>query len=152
VPSAEVETFLDIGGRLGVPSVERKERILKGKVAQPESQRMRTAHNGRFSRSVIQFSFKSIYNECIIWDMKNKRKSIFDESLISPGFDEVPGVAIFKGSGKARVFKVATAKIVNVYHTRGTQWREQPKSIKGGVVTFAKPPQKGNKIIVLYTS
>lgn len=63
-----------------------------------------------------------------------------------------PTLEAFKGNGRDVKFKFRhKGREISVWHNRGKSPRAAPSRINKRSVTFEKPPQKGDSIIVLYT-
>lgn len=65
-----------------------------------------------------------------------------------------PAINASKGNGKTKTFRLSPPAIstdsINVFHSRGGSKRTPPVRITKDAIVFAKAPQKGNKITVLY--
>lgn len=65
-----------------------------------------------------------------------------------------PMINATKGDGKTITFKLSHRAIstdsINVFHSRGGRPLPPPIRITRNSITFAKAPQKGNKVTILY--
>jgi hypothetical protein len=68
---------------------------------------------------------------------------------------KIPKIVVFKGTGKDKSFKFdeesSPCGMVSVFHRRGGRDVAIPFTVFKRKVKFAKPPQKGNTVVVVYS-